>query len=110
MKKQEPRTEIYKGYRLNLCWCGYPEMRWMVCTFYERWRATCKTLEEAKSWVDEHLSLTTFKYHRPPTKGEIKFGYGATHYLDIPANVCLKKNGLPKKWLINPTDGLRYYY
>ena len=50
-----------------------------------------------------------YTYHREPTQSEIKFGYGATHYLDIPGSVCLKKDGLPKKWLINPMDGLRYY-
>lgn len=50
-----------------------------------------------------------YTYHRPPTAWEIKWGCGATHYLDIPASVCLKKNGKPKKWLVNPTDGLRYY-
>lgn len=50
-----------------------------------------------------------YTYHREPTRSEIAFGYGATHYLDIPGSICLKKDGLPKKWLINPVDGLRYY-
>lgn len=48
-------------------------------------------------------------YRRKPTEGEIKFGHGATHYLDIAPELYLKADGRPKKWLINPVDGLRYY-
>ena len=108
MKKQNPRSVFYKGDKLNKCWCGATEMMWMVYTFYDECRTKCKTLQEAKAWVDETLSVTTQSYKRPPTKAEIAFGYGATHYLDIPENICLKRDGLPKKWLVNPTDGLRY--
>ena len=108
MKKRTPRSSFYIGYKLKLCWCGAPEMMWMVYTFYDEWRTMCKTLQEAKDWVDETLSVTTQNYKRPPTKGEIAFGYGATHYLDIPENICLKRDGTIKKWLINPMDGLRY--
>lgn len=59
--------------------------------------------------IEKDLEDVVYTYHREPTQSEIAFGYGATHYLDIPGSVCLKKNGRPKKWLINPTDGLRYY-
>ena len=59
--------------------------------------------------IKKDLEDVVYTYHREPTQSEIAFGYGATHYLDIPGSVCLKKNGRPKKWLINPTDGLRYY-
>jgi hypothetical protein len=48
-------------------------------------------------------------YHRNPTKSEIKFGYGATHYKDFPMEMCIKKDGKLKKWLKCPHDGLRYY-
>lgn len=50
-----------------------------------------------------------YTYHRNPTPEEIAFGVGAIHYLDFPGTMCLKKNGKPKKWLVNPVDGLRYY-
>jgi hypothetical protein len=48
-------------------------------------------------------------YHRPPTAAEIKFGYGATHYAEIPENVARKADGTIKKWCVGPYDGLRYY-
>lgn len=58
-------------------------------------------------------------YHRKPTSTEIKFGYGATHYRDIPIDeVTKKKHGAPfilgpvhviKKWTVCKDDGLRYY-
>ena len=59
--------------------------------------------------IEKDLEDVVYTYHREPTQSEIAFGYGATHYLDIPGSICLKKDGLPKKWLINPMDGLRYY-
>ena len=52
--------------------------------------------------------METITYHRPPTLAEIKFGYGAMHHCDIPIDVCLKKDGKAKKWLIN--YGQRWYY
>lgn len=52
----------------------------------------------------------TITYHRPPTKAEIKFGEGATHYKDFDMDFCLKPDGNYKKWLKCPIDGLRYYY
>ena len=51
----------------------------------------------------------TITYHRKPTKVEIKFGYGAIHYLDVPETLVRKKDGNLKKWFIYK-DGLRYYY
>ena len=54
----------------------------------------------------------TIDYHREPTKGEIAFGYGATHYLtlDVDDPRIRKKDGTFKKWFLNKDDGLRYYY
>ena len=50
-------------------------------------------------------------YHRKPTQGEIKFGEGATHYKDFETCFCWNdKTDMPKRWLICPIDGLRYYY
>lgn len=49
--------------------------------------------------------------HRPPTKGEINFGYGATHYADFNLSewlVIRDKTVVLKKW-IKSSDGLRYY-
>lgn len=50
----------------------------------------------------------TVNYHREPTKSEIKFGEGATHWLDIPESVCRKQNGDLKQWVMY--QGERYYY
>lgn len=50
-----------------------------------------------------------YTYHRKPTKAEIKFGYGATHYRDFPENEVRKKGFRIKKWLKAADDGLRYY-
>ena len=49
-------------------------------------------------------------YHRPPTKGEIRFGHGAIHhaYFDL-IDCCHKGTQIPKKWFISQYDGLRYY-
>ena len=55
-------------------------------------------------------NIKFISYHRPPTKGEIKSGYGATHYADFEIEDCCHKGTrTPKKWLISQHDGLRYY-
>ena len=47
--------------------------------------------------------------HRPPTPGEIKLGYGATHYRDFTiSEIGINKNGQLKRWFI-ADDGIRYY-
>ena len=54
--------------------------------------------------------VETITYHRPPTKGEISRGYGATHYADFEIEDCCHKGTrIPKKWFISQYDGLRYY-
>ena len=53
-------------------------------------------------------------YHRKPTREEIAFGYGATHYRDFPifevSTGRFHPWGAPvlKKWVLSD-DGLRYY-
>lgn len=47
--------------------------------------------------------------HRQPTAGEIKFGYGATHYRDFPLRVMRRNDGTYKRYIVAPDDGLRYY-
>ncbi len=55
--------------------------------------------------------MESITYHRKPTAYEIKFGEGATHYKEFDACFCWNdKTDKPKKWLICPIDGLRYYY
>lgn len=49
-----------------------------------------------------------YEYHRNPTKQEIKFGEGATHYKSFSGKQCEKPNGDLKRWLVCPFDGLRY--
>jgi len=54
--------------------------------------------------------MNTITYHRKPTPREIKFGEGAIHYKDFDMDLCIKKNGNYKMWLVCPIDKLRYYY
>lgn len=54
--------------------------------------------------------VTECEYHRPPTKAEIKFGHGATHYRTFTVEECCFPNTrVPKKWFVAKDDGLRYY-
>lgn len=54
--------------------------------------------------------VTHVTYHRPPTAAEIRFGHGATHYREFPAEACCKPaTRVLKRWFIAPDDGLRYY-
>ena len=46
-------------------------------------------------------------YYRNPTQGEIGFGYGCLHYIDLPISQCQKSNGRLKKWV--KKDNQRYY-
>lgn len=55
------------------------------------------------------LNTQGIEAHRPPTKGEIKFGEGATHYLTVALSCILNKKGEIKKWFVYPGDKLRYY-
>lgn len=51
-------------------------------------------------------------YHRKPTNAEIKFGHGATHYVDFDVDeCCVEYRGkfYPRNILVSPYDGLRYY-
>ena len=54
--------------------------------------------------------IETITYHRPPTKAEIKFGYGAMYYADFSIEECCHEGTrIPKKWFVSQYDGLRYY-
>ena len=53
--------------------------------------------------------VTTITAHRQPTAYEIRFGHGATHYKTFPIDLWKKKDGTPKKFIVCPHDGLRYY-
>ena len=59
--------------------------------------------------IHEIFNSNVVTAHRDPTKAEIKCGYGAIHYLDMPIELWIKPNGKLKKWTVNPHDGLRYY-
>lgn len=61
-----------------------------------------------KTILPLHEGITELTYHRKPTKGEIKFGYGATHYRDFDVTECLKKDGDIKKRIKGKDDGLIY--
>ena len=47
-----PMTKSYKGYTISKCYCGYPEMRWMVYWGMD-YLATRRTLADAKAFVRE---------------------------------------------------------
>jgi hypothetical protein len=54
--------------------------------------------------------VTEITYHRPPTKQEIAFGQGATHYRTFPvAECCFDGTRIPKKKFKSHDDGLMYY-
>jgi hypothetical protein len=53
--------------------------------------------------------VTECEYHRPPTAGEIRFGYGATHYRTFTVEeCCFPGTRIAKRWFV-ADDGLRYY-
>ena len=52
----------------------------------------------------------TLKYLRRPTKAEIKFGYGATHYRDFDFESCFDEDGFQKDKVRASDDDLIYYY
>jgi hypothetical protein len=54
------------------------------------------------------VQTRSYEYHRKPTKSEIKFGHGATHYKTFDESICTKKDGTIKKRLKCPLDGLIY--
>jgi hypothetical protein len=58
----------------------------------------------------EVLNSQQIEMHRKPTKGEIKFGEGATHYRCFPIGDVLDKKGNIKQWIKAKDDSLRYYY
>jgi hypothetical protein len=54
--------------------------------------------------------VTTCTYHRQPTKAEIDFGEGATHYRDFSVEeCCFEGTRIKRKWFVAKDDGLRYY-
>jgi hypothetical protein len=54
--------------------------------------------------------VTEVEYHRPPTKSEITFGYGATYYRTFSVEtVCHSNTRILKRWFKAGDDGLRYY-
>ena len=58
----------------------------------------------------EVLNNQVIELHRKPTKGEIKFGEGATHYRCFLIGDVLDKKGNIKQWIKAKDDSLRYYY
>lgn len=52
----------------------------------------------------------TISYWRNPTKEDIKFGYGATHYRDFEFEKCFDENGFLKLKMRASDDKLIYHY
>ena len=60
--------------------------------------------------LEVRKDVISVTYHRPPTKPEIRFGHGATHYRDFYLEDCTRKGTrILKKWFKAKDDGLRYY-
>jgi hypothetical protein len=54
--------------------------------------------------------VTECEYHRPPTKREINWGNGATHYRTFSVEECCHKGTrVLKAWFVAQDDRLRYY-
>lgn len=51
---ERPETKSYRGFTLRKCWCGYPEMRWMIFRSH-KWIGTARTLGGAKRKCDAFL-------------------------------------------------------
>lgn len=49
-----PITKEYKFHTLHKCWCGYPQMRWLIY-WGQRWIGTSRTLKEAKQLVNQNI-------------------------------------------------------
>ena len=65
--------------------------------------------------MERHISKFYIKpekitYWRKPTKDEIKFGYGATHYRDFDFEICFDKEGFQILKARATDDNLIYYY
>jgi hypothetical protein len=56
------------------------------------------------------MNNQAIELHRKPTKGEIKFGHGGTHYRCFLIGDVLDRKGNIKKWIRTNDDSLRYYY
>ena len=55
------------------------------------------------------MNKQTFEYWRPPTKQEIKFGEGASHYREFTlSEIGITKDGDLKNWFKAKDDKLRY--
>lgn len=53
--------------------------------------------------------VTKLEYHRKPTRGEVRFGHGATHYRTFTVEeACFPGTRIARKWFV-ADDGLRYY-
>lgn len=57
-----------------------------------------------------NTTTQTITGHRPPTAGEIKQGYGATHYLDFNLVDVTKKDGKIKAKTKCKVTGLWYSF
>ncbi len=63
-----------------------------------------------KTGLPVRADVTEVTFRRPPTRGEIRFGYGATHYRTFAvADACWAGTRFLKRWFIAPDDGLRYH-
>lgn len=60
-------------------------------------------------WMSEkEIETQSMMCCRNPTRGEIAFGYGATHYRDFPLEACINKQGKIKKRLFAKDEQLWY--
>lgn len=78
-------------------------------------KAMAKQIENCNKFLDNHRWLSIWDlnykyvgYSRKPTKGEIAFGYGATHYRSFPLKEVVGNNGQIKKRMFAQDEQLWY--
>ena len=74
-----------------------------------------KQIENCNKFLNSHrwlsiwdLNYKNVAYSRKPTKAEIAFGYGATHYRSFPLKEVIGNNGQIKKRLFAKDEQLWY--
>lgn len=65
--------------------------------------------QQFKTSLPVRDDVETVTYHRSPTRGEVSFGHGATHYRDFTVEECCHAGTrFLKRWFV-ANDGLRYF-
>lgn len=83
----------------------------VAAAFEDYYPAFYEEVENKTGWKLQTLNLNdkgTFEYHREPDSSEVAFGYGATHYIEVPFMEVLDEKMKVKKVITR--GGKKYYY